>query len=37
MASDSEFTLRAGDEMYHTLYSGLSDDWNPDKPDRFGS
>ena len=31
-----EFTQHAGDEMYHTLY-GLSDDWNPDEPDRLGS
>jgi hypothetical protein len=28
-----EFTQHAGDEMYHTLYGGLSDDWNPDLPD----
>ena len=28
-----EFTQHAGDEMYHTLYGGLSDDWNPDEPD----
>jgi phenylpyruvate tautomerase PptA (4-oxalocrotonate tautomerase family) len=32
-----EFTLHAGDEMYHTLYGGLSDDWNADEPDRLGS
>jgi hypothetical protein len=32
-----EFTQHAGDEMYHTLYGGLSDDWNPDEPDRLGS
>ncbi len=31
-----EFTLHAGDEMYHTLYGGLSDDWNPNEPDRLG-
>ena len=28
-----EFTQDAGDEMYHTLYGGLSDDWNPEEPD----
>jgi len=32
-----EFTQHAGDEMYHTHYGGLSDDWNPDEPDRLGS
>ena len=32
-----EFTQHAGDEMYHTLYGGLGDDWNPDEPDRLGS
>ena len=32
-----EFTQHAGDEMYHTLYGGLSDDWNPDKPDCLGA
>jgi hypothetical protein len=32
-----EFTQHAGDEMYHTLYGGLSDDWNPREPDRLGS
>ncbi len=32
-----EFTQHAGDEMYHTLYGGLSDDWNPDQPDGLGS
>ena len=32
-----EFTLHAGDELYHTLYGGLSDDWNPDEPNRLGS
>jgi phenylpyruvate tautomerase PptA (4-oxalocrotonate tautomerase family) len=31
-----EFTQHDGDEMYHTLYGGLSDDWNPDKPDSLG-
>lgn len=30
-----EFTQHAGDEMYHTLYGGLSDDWNPDQPDEL--
>jgi phenylpyruvate tautomerase PptA (4-oxalocrotonate tautomerase family) len=28
-----EFTQHAGDEMYHTMYGGLSDDWNPNEPD----
>ena len=28
-----EFTQHAGDEMYHTLYGGLSDDWNPEETD----
>jgi len=32
-----EFTQHAGDEMYHTLYGGLSDDWNPDELDRLGT
>jgi hypothetical protein len=32
-----EFTQHAGDEMYHTLYGGLSDDWNPDESDRLGT
>jgi hypothetical protein len=32
-----EFTQHAGDEMYHTLYGGLSDDWNPGEPDRLES
>jgi phenylpyruvate tautomerase PptA (4-oxalocrotonate tautomerase family) len=32
-----EFTQHAGDEMYHTLYGGLSDDWNPGEPDRLVS
>jgi phenylpyruvate tautomerase PptA (4-oxalocrotonate tautomerase family) len=32
-----EFTQHAGDEMYHTLYGGLSDEWNPGEPDRLGS
>jgi phenylpyruvate tautomerase PptA (4-oxalocrotonate tautomerase family) len=28
-----EFTQHDGDEMYHTLYGGLSDDWVAGKPD----
>ncbi|HEY1743099.1 MAG TPA: hypothetical protein VGG18_08030 [Granulicella sp.] len=28
-----EFTQHDGDEMYHTLYGGLSDDWAPGKAD----
>lgn len=28
-----EFTQHAGDEMYHTLYGGLSDEWNSGEPD----
>ncbi len=28
-----EFTQHDGDEMYHTLYGGLSDDWAPGKTD----
>jgi phenylpyruvate tautomerase PptA (4-oxalocrotonate tautomerase family) len=28
-----EFTQHDGDEMYHTLYGGLSDDWAPGKVD----
>jgi phenylpyruvate tautomerase PptA (4-oxalocrotonate tautomerase family) len=28
-----EFTQHDGDEMYHTLYGGLSDDWVEGKPD----
>jgi phenylpyruvate tautomerase PptA (4-oxalocrotonate tautomerase family) len=28
-----EFTQHDGDEMYHTLYGGLSDDWSPGKVD----
>ena len=31
-----EFTQHDGDEMYHTLYGGLSGDWNPNEPDRLG-
>ena len=30
-----EFTQHAGDEMYHTMYGGLSKDWTPDTPDRL--
>lgn len=30
-----EFTQHAGDEMYHTLYGGLSDDWNGGEPDKL--
>ena len=32
-----EFTQHPGDEMYHPLYGGLSDDWKADEPDRLGS
>jgi phenylpyruvate tautomerase PptA (4-oxalocrotonate tautomerase family) len=28
-----EFTQHAGDEMYHTMYGGLSDDWQAGKLD----
>jgi phenylpyruvate tautomerase PptA (4-oxalocrotonate tautomerase family) len=28
-----EFTQHAGDEMYHTMYGGLSDDWQAGQPD----
>jgi phenylpyruvate tautomerase PptA (4-oxalocrotonate tautomerase family) len=28
-----EFTQHDGDEMYHALYGGLSDDWAPGKVD----
>ena len=31
-----EFTQHAGDEMYHPLYGGLSDDWKAGEPDRLG-
>ena len=31
-----EFTQHAGDEMYHTMYGGLSHDWNPNEPDTLG-
>ena len=30
-----EFTQHDGDEMYHTLYGGLSDDWVEGEPDGF--
>jgi phenylpyruvate tautomerase PptA (4-oxalocrotonate tautomerase family) len=30
-----EFTQHRGDEMYHTLYGGLSDDWKPGAPDNL--
>ncbi|HYZ74579.1 MAG TPA: hypothetical protein VE641_15990, partial [Chthoniobacterales bacterium] len=32
-----EFTQHDGDEMYHTLYGGLSGDWNPNEPDPLGA
>jgi phenylpyruvate tautomerase PptA (4-oxalocrotonate tautomerase family) len=32
-----EFTQHDGDEMYHTLYGGLSDDWVEGAPDTLGS
>jgi phenylpyruvate tautomerase PptA (4-oxalocrotonate tautomerase family) len=32
-----EFTQHDGDEMYHTLYGGLSEDWKAGEPDRLGS
>ena len=32
-----EFTQHDGDEMYHTLYGGLSDDWKVGEPDKFDS
>jgi phenylpyruvate tautomerase PptA (4-oxalocrotonate tautomerase family) len=31
-----EFTQHDGDEMYHTLYGGLSDDWELGKADSIG-
>ena len=31
-----EFTQHPGDEMYHPLYGGLSDDWKAGEPDRLG-
>lgn len=30
-----EFTQHDGDEMYHTLYGGLSDEWVAGEPDKF--
>jgi phenylpyruvate tautomerase PptA (4-oxalocrotonate tautomerase family) len=30
-----EFTQHNGDEMYHTLYGGLSDDWVEGEPDKI--
>ena len=32
-----EFTQHKGDEMYHTLYGGLSDDWKPGEADKLDS
>lgn len=32
-----EFTQHDGDEMYHTLYGGLSDDWKEGEPDKLGA
>ena len=32
-----EFTQHDGDEMYHTLYGGLSDDWVEGQADRLGA
>ncbi|MEM7500264.1 MAG: tautomerase [Pseudomonadota bacterium] len=32
---NAEFTQHAGDEMYHTLHGGLSDDWQAGEPDRL--
>jgi phenylpyruvate tautomerase PptA (4-oxalocrotonate tautomerase family) len=32
-----EFTQHDGDEMYHTLYGGLSDDWRDGEPDKLGA
>ena len=32
-----EFTQHDGDEMYHTLYGGLSDDWVEGEADKFDS
>ena len=31
-----EFTQHAGDEMYHTMYGGLSDEFVPGEADRLG-
>ncbi|MGC1304167.1 MAG: hypothetical protein WA840_17505 [Caulobacteraceae bacterium] len=30
-----EFTQHPGDEMFHTRFGGLSDDWRPGEADRF--
>jgi hypothetical protein len=30
-----EFTQHAGDEMFHTRYGGLSDEWREGEPDAF--
>jgi phenylpyruvate tautomerase PptA (4-oxalocrotonate tautomerase family) len=30
-----EFTQHRGDEMFHTRFGGLSDDWVAGEPDRF--
>jgi hypothetical protein len=30
-----EFTQHAGDEMFHTRFGGLSDDWRPGQADEF--
>lgn len=30
-----ELTQHAGDEMFHTRFGGLSDDWRPGGPDEF--
>ena len=32
-----EFTQHAGDEMYHPMRGGLSDDWRPDEVDENSS
>lgn len=30
-----EFTQHSGDEMYHTLYGGLTTDWRPEESDKL--
>lgn len=30
-----EFTQHKGDEMFHTKFGGLSDDWRPGEADKF--
>lgn len=30
-----EFTQHRGDEMFHTRFGGLSDDWRPGEADKF--